>query len=54
MQDTHQRLRRESPSPFSSIRTVTVGFGLSPNLLTPIPMASGARGLHRLNLHHRR
>src|SRR4051794_40115742 len=39
--------------PFSSIRTVTVGFGISPNLLTP-PKPAGARGLRRSNRPHRR
>ena len=35
--------RRTSMIPFSSIRTVTVGFGFAPNLLTP--PSAGARGL---------
>jgi len=30
---------------FSSIRTVTVGPGLAPGLLTPLPDGAGARGL---------
>jgi len=40
---------RPASNPFSSIRTVTVGFGIAPNLLTPPPgsepLAAGARGL---------
>lgn len=31
---------------FSHIRTITVGFGITPNLLTP-PLPTGARGLAR-------
>ena len=35
-------------TPFSSIRTLTVGFGVSPNLLTPSDgTPRGARGLER-------
>ncbi len=33
-----------NPDPLSSIRTLTVGFGITPNLLTLI-QKSGARGL---------
>ena len=33
--------------PFSSIRTMTVGFGMTPNLLTPPMTSAGARGLMR-------
>jgi hypothetical protein len=30
--------------PFSSIRTVTVGFGIAPNLLTPLPAEQALAG----------
>jgi len=33
--------------PFSSIRTMTVGFGMTTNLLTPLTTSAGARGLMR-------
>src|SRR5207247_7843942 len=37
---------REAPQPFSSIRTLTVGLGIAPNLLTLFPRKEeGARGL---------
>jgi hypothetical protein len=42
-------IKRQGPGsvPFSSIRTVTVGSGLAPDLLTPPQTAAGARGLMR-------
>lgn len=37
---------REPPQPFSFIRTMTVGFGIAPNLLTlHLVREEGARGL---------
>ncbi len=40
---------KTSSIPFSSIRTVTVGFGVAPNLLTLPLGTAGARGLMRRN-----
>jgi hypothetical protein len=34
--DNHAR-KRELPQPFSFIRTLTVGLGIAPNLLTFLP-----------------
>jgi len=34
-ESTTQPTTARVPDPFSSIRTFTVGFGVSPNLLTP-------------------
>ena len=54
-QDQNQGIRNDAPRamrlsrPFSFIRTLTVGFGITPNLLTlfpkRIPGEEGARGL---------
>jgi hypothetical protein len=35
--DDSHAARRELPQPFSFIRTLTVGFGIAPNLLTLLP-----------------
>jgi hypothetical protein len=44
----HAKASREAPQPFSFIRTLTVGFGFAPNLLTLPPFREeGARGLGR-------
>ena len=40
--------------PFSSIRTMTVGSGMTPDLLTPPKVMAGARGLRRHWRNHRR
>ncbi len=42
-----KRHRESVCNPFSSVRTVTVGFGFAPNLLTPPKCSTGARGLMR-------
>jgi hypothetical protein len=42
--DTPAR-KREASRPFSFIRTLTVGFGITPNLLTLPQREEGARGL---------
>src|SRR3977135_1659868 len=62
-QDQNQGIRNDAPRgmrlsrPFSSIRTLTVGFGITPNLLTlfpvGIPREEGARGLGLLRLYRR-
>src|ERR1700685_2965692 len=51
-QDQNQGIRNDAPRemrlsrPFSFIRTLTVGFGIAPNLLTLFPKREkGARGL---------
>jgi len=51
-QDQNQGIRNDAPRelrlsrPFSFIRTLTVGFGIAPNLLTlPQRLKEGARGL---------
>jgi hypothetical protein len=44
--ETAPRKRAELSQPFSFIRTITVGFGITPNLLTLLPKGEeGARGL---------
>jgi hypothetical protein len=56
-QDQNQGIRndvshaegRELPQPFSFIRTLTVGFGIAPNLLTLLRGEEGARGLGLLH-----
>jgi hypothetical protein len=52
--------KRRLSRPFSFIRTLTVGFGITPNLLTLLPKNSckellegGARGLGPLRLYRR-
>src|SRR3954471_7130092 len=64
-QDQNQGIRnsgahaksREAPQPFSFIRTLTVGLGIAPNLLTLFPRRSsreqGARGLGLLHPYRR-
>src|ERR1700675_2665082 len=62
-QDQNQGIRNDAPramrlsQPFSFIRTLTVGFGITPNLLTlfpvGIPREEGARGLGLLRLYRR-
>src|SRR5205085_7730153 len=43
-----RKIPRERRKPFSSIRTLTVGLGFAPNLLTlPLLGEEGARGLGR-------
>src|SRR6201746_276166 len=50
-QDQNQGIRNDAPRgmrlsrPFSFIRTLTVGFGIAPNLLTLPQGEEGARGL---------
>ncbi len=41
---------RPCPDPLSSIRTVTVGFGIAPNLLTPILADRALAGFESLSL----
>ena len=61
-QDQNQGIRNDEPRamrlsrPFSFIRTMTVGFGFTPNLLTlflRFPEEEGARGLGLLRLYRR-
>jgi hypothetical protein len=61
-QDQNQGTRNDAPRglrlsrPFSFIRTLTVGFGITPNLLTLFPeniRDEGARGLGLLRLYRR-
>src|SRR5471030_1057307 len=62
-QDQNQGIRNDAPRrmrlprPFSFIRTLTVGLGITPNLLTlllkGIPGEEGARGLGRLHPYRR-
>src|SRR5436190_21729318 len=64
-QDQNQGIRnsgahaksREAPQPFSFIRTLTVGLGIAPNLLTLFPRKisreQGARGLGLLHPYRR-
>jgi hypothetical protein len=62
-QDQNQGTRNDAPRgmrlsrPFSFIRTLTVGFGFTPNLLTlfskGIPGKEGARGLGLLHPYRR-
>ena len=62
-QDQNQGTRNEKPrakarlpQPFSFIRTMTVGFGFTPNLLTLFPWfpkEEGARGLGLLHPYRR-
>jgi hypothetical protein len=62
-QDQNQGIRNDAPRamrlsrPFSFIRTLTVGFGITPNLLTlfpeELPREEGARGLGLLRLYRR-
>src|ERR1043166_8713365 len=42
---TTRRVKTRLSRPFSFIRTLTVGFGIAPNLLTLLPKEEGARGL---------
>jgi hypothetical protein len=43
--DVSHAKKRGLPQPFSFIRTLTVGFGIAPNLLTLLRGGEGARGL---------
>jgi len=62
-QDQNQGIRNDTPRamrlsrPFSFIRTLTVGFGITPNLLTlfpkGIPREEGARGLGLIHPYRR-
>jgi hypothetical protein len=65
-QDQNQGIRNDAPRivrlsrPFSFIRTLTVGFGITPNLLTLFPKEKripqreeGARGLGLSSLYRR-
>jgi len=62
-QDQNQGIRNDAPRamrlsrPFSFIRTLTVGFGITPNLLTlfpkAIPREEGARGLGLIHPYRR-
>ena len=65
-QDQNQGIRNDAPRamrlsrPFSFIRTLTVGFGITPNLLTlvpgnpkGIPEEQGARGLGLIHPYRR-
>src|SRR5450432_2011606 len=59
-QDQNQGTRNDAPRgmrlsrPFSFIRTLTVGFGITPNLLTLLPTREeGARGLGLLHPYRR-
>jgi len=50
----HAKASRERRKPFSFIRTVTVGFGFAPNLLTlSLFREKGARGLGRCRPYRR-
>jgi hypothetical protein len=50
--DTCAKPRGKPPQPFSFIRTLTVGLGIAPNLLT-LPLQEGARGLGLLHPYRR-
>jgi len=58
-QDQNQGIRNDAPRgmrlsrPFSFIRTLTVGLGITPNLLTLPREEEGARGLGLLHLYRR-
>jgi len=58
-QDQNQGIRNDAPrevrlsQPFSFIRTLTVGFGIAPNLLTPRLGNEGARGLGLIHPYRR-
>jgi hypothetical protein len=57
-QDQNQGIRNDAPRgmrlsrPFSFIRTLTVGFGITPNLLTLFPKDLGKEALAGLGLVH--
>jgi hypothetical protein len=59
-QDQNQGIRIDTPAaktpasrPFSFIRTLTVGFGITPNLLTLPQREEGARGLGQIDPYRR-
>jgi hypothetical protein len=46
-----RRDKRKAPPPFSFIRTLTVGLGIAPNLLTLLSQAPEKEGARGLGLH---